>query len=382
MKGKFYPIAFLFIVIIFASCKSASKLYKQGNYDEAVEVAVKKLQKKPNDPEMRSLIQSAYQYAVNDHESRIRNYTQSSNDLKYEWVYNEYVDLQNLYNSIYRAPEIFELVRPVDYSSQVTSFREKAGDVHISRGRSWMKSNDKESFKSAYREFQAAMRFKPGDIKIQQLMDDAYDAALTRVVITQTDNPGLQFSSYNYNSDQNSADNMIRNLANNSGNEFVRFYSVLEARSKNIQPDQVIELRLNNILIQPVQESRSTRELIKEVVVKETVYKPDSVVKEYRKVKARLTTTRKTLYADGNLGITIRDNTGNFLWNDNVNGQNTWCSEFTTYTGDERALSEEDKQLINRRTDNIPAPQSIISYIRQEIFQNSLYKIKDFYSRY
>lgn len=382
MKGKFYTIAILFTVIILASCKSASKLYNQGSYDEAVEVAIKKLQKRPNDPELRSLIQNAYRYAVNDHESRIQNYMQSSNDLKYDWIYNEYVELQTLYNVIYKAPEIFELVKPVDYSASVTAFKEKAGDAHVNRGRSWMKNNDKESFKNAFHEFQAAMRFKPGDIKIQQLIDDAYNAALTRIVITQTDNPGLQFSSYNYNSDQSSADNMIRNLANNTGNEFVRFYSVLEARSQNIQPDQVVELRLNNISISPVQESRNTRELTKDVVIKETVYKPDSVVKEYRQVSARLTTTRRTVYADGNLGITVRDNTGNFLWNDNVNGHNTWCTEFTMYTGDERALSEEDKQLINRRTDNIPMPQSIINYIRQQILQNAVYKIRDYYSRY
>ena len=382
MKGKFYPVAVLFIVIILASCKSASKLYKQGNYDEAVEVAVKKLQKKPNDAEMRSLIQSAYQYAVNDHESRIKNYTESSADLKYEWIYNEYVDLQNLYAAIYRAPEIAELVRPTDYSSYVTSFREKAGDAHIGRGRSWMKNADRESYKNAYHEFQAAMRFKPGDIKIQQLMDDAYDAALIRVVITQIDNPGIQFSSYNYNTDQRSADNMISSLANNSGNEFVRFYSVPEARSQNIQPDQVIELKLSDIFIRPMQESRNTKEVTKDVVIKETVYKPDSVVKEYKKVKARLTTTRRSVYADGNLIMTMRDDAGNFLWNDNVSGQQAWYSEFTSYTGDERALSEEDKQLINRRADNIPAPQTIMSYVRQEVYQDALYKIRDYYSRY
>jgi predicted transcriptional regulator YdeE len=51
-------------------CKTASKLYDKGNYDEAVALAVKKLQKKPDD-EMRALLQSAYQYAVNDHETRI-----------------------------------------------------------------------------------------------------------------------------------------------------------------------------------------------------------------------------------------------------------------------------------------------------------------------
>jgi hypothetical protein len=383
MKGKFYSLIVLFMAgsILLVSCKSASKLYKQGNYDEAVEVAVKKLQKKPTDAEMKSLIISAYQYAVNDHESRIRNYSESNSDLKYEWMYNEYADLQNLYNAIYNAPQVYELVHPVDYSSYVTTYREKAGDAHVNRGLSWMKQNDKQSFKSAYREFQSALAFKPADIKIQQLLDDAYDAAVTRVVITAINNNGFQFSSYNPAA-QSDADGLIRNLAYNSGNEFVKFYSPLEARSQAIQPDQVIELRMDNIFISPLQENRNTREVTKEVVVKEIVYKPDSVVKQYAKVKARITTTSRTVRAEGGLNITVRDSNGGWLWGDMVKGQGNWCSDFTTYSGDDRALSEEDKHLINRRPDNIPGELSIISSVRQDIYNNTLYRIKDYYSRY
>ncbi len=167
MTRKFYTLVVLLTAaaIMLVSCKSASKLYKQGNYDEAVEVAVKKLQKKPGDEEMKTLIQNAYQYAVTDHENRIHNYSESTSDLKYEWIYAEYTDLQNLYNAVYRAPEVFELVRPTDYSSYVTTYREKAADAHTERGMVWLNENNRESAKKAYSEFQAAIGFKPGDIK-------------------------------------------------------------------------------------------------------------------------------------------------------------------------------------------------------------------------
>lgn len=381
MNRKFYSLIILLLAsaTVLVSCQSASKLYKQGNYDEAVEVAVKKLQKKPNDADMKALIQSAYQYAVNDHEGRIRNFSESSSDLKYEWIYDEYADLQNLYNAIYNAPRVYELIHPVDYSSYVTTYREKAGDAHVARGLNWMKQSDRESYKSAYREFQSAIAFRPGDIKIQQLLDEAYDGAVTRVVITQLDN-NFQFSSYS--ASQNAADEMIRNLTYNSGNEFVKFYSPMEAHSRSIEPDQIIELRTDNIFISPVQENRSVREVTKDVVVKEIVYKPDSVVKQYAKVKARITTISRTVHADGSLNITMRNSNGGWLWNDAVKGQNSWCAEFTTYTGDERALSEEDKQIINRRPNNIPGELSIISSVRQEVFNNAYYRIKDYYSRY
>jgi tetratricopeptide (TPR) repeat protein len=384
MNRKFYTLIFLVTVTatMLVSCKSASKLYKQGNYDEAVEVAVKKLQKKPADAEMKALIQNAYHYAVTDHESRIHNYSESSSDLKYESIYGEYADLHNLYNAIYKAPEVFELVQPVDYSSYVTTYREKAGDAHMQRGINWMKDKDRESYKKAYREFQIAIGFKPNDIKIEKLLNDAYDGALTRVVITGADDFNYQYSSYNYSAQQNTPDEMIRNLGYNSGNEFVKFYSVPEARSQSIQPDEVIELRLNNINLGHVQENRFTKEVTKDVVVKQIVYKPDSVVNVYAKVKARITTIQRTLYSDGNLSITIRDGAGNRVWNDNVNGQSSWSTQFSSYTGDERALSEEDKHLINRRPDNIPNDISIIDCVRKDILNNTLYRIKDYYSRY
>ena len=67
MKLKLYTYFLLMAVIIFAGCKSASKLYEKGNYDEAVTVAAKKLQKDPDDAKLQAVIKDAYQFAVNDH---------------------------------------------------------------------------------------------------------------------------------------------------------------------------------------------------------------------------------------------------------------------------------------------------------------------------
>jgi uncharacterized protein (DUF2342 family) len=109
---KIYFLLFIAVGTWLAGCKSASKLYQKGNYDEAVQVAVKKLQKDPNDAKLKSVVQDAYRYAVTDHENRIRNYSSMDNEMKWEWMYNEYSDLQNLHNAIFKAPSVYELVRP------------------------------------------------------------------------------------------------------------------------------------------------------------------------------------------------------------------------------------------------------------------------------
>src|SRR5574339_1121664 len=98
---KIYTLISIAVFLFAVSCKTASKLYDKGNYDQAVELAVKKLQKKPDD-EMRALLRSAYQYAVNDHENRIHQLSDNTNDLKWEWIHAEYSSLQRLYEAIHR----------------------------------------------------------------------------------------------------------------------------------------------------------------------------------------------------------------------------------------------------------------------------------------
>ena len=87
---KIYFLSFIVASILLANCKSASKLYNKGNYDEAVAVAAKKLQKDPNNAQLRSVIKDSYRYAVIDHENKIKNYSESNDELKWEWMYNEY----------------------------------------------------------------------------------------------------------------------------------------------------------------------------------------------------------------------------------------------------------------------------------------------------
>jgi hypothetical protein len=43
---KIYTLVILGFVLLVAGCKTAAKLYDKGNYDEAVELAVKKLAEK------------------------------------------------------------------------------------------------------------------------------------------------------------------------------------------------------------------------------------------------------------------------------------------------------------------------------------------------
>ena len=378
---KVYFLLFIAVSTWLVSCKSASKLYQKGNYDEAVQVAVKKLQKDPNDPKLKSVVQDAYRYAVTDHENRIRNYSSMDNEMKWEWMYNEYSALQNLHNTIFKAPSVYELVRPKDYSPDINENAAKASDIHYNRGMQLMNNNDKQSAKNAYHEFKAAISFKPGDANIQRRINEAYDAALTVVAIVPINNYGFQYASYNYQL-QNFDKDIVRTLQYNTGNEFVKFYSTWETQRLNIVPDEIVELHFTQINIGSIKDNYSTKEVIRDVVVKETVYKADSVIKQYAKVKANITTTQRTMSSQGNLSINIRDSKGKWLWSDNVVGNSSWSTEFSSYNGDERALSDEDKQLLNKVQDTPPREEDIMKCIQESIYGDFVYRIRNYYSRY
>jgi tetratricopeptide (TPR) repeat protein len=383
MKLKLYTLSFFAASILFISCKTASKLYEKGNYDEAVELAAKKLQKDPHDARLLNIIQSSYRYAVNDHESRIRSNAESNNELRWEWMYNEYAALQKMYDAIRRVPEVNDVIRPADYSSYLITYGEKAGDVRFDRGLSFMQHSDKQSYRSAYRELQVAIQFKPGNRDVLQKMNEAYEYAVTNVAILPMEQQyGFRFSSYNSLGGRNFDDQLVWSLQNNSGNDFVKFYSASDASNRNIRIDEVVDMRLTTLNIGRFHDDKSRRQVSKDVVIKEITYRPDSVVKEYGKVYADITTTRRCMQSDAILQVTVRDENGSWLWSDNFASNHNWSTEFANYTGDARALSESDKQLLDRRPEQPPREEDVIRCMMDQINSNALYSIKNYFNRF
>lgn len=213
-------------------------------------------------------------------------------------------------------------------------------------------------------------------------MNEAYDYAVTNVVILpMQQDGGFVYSSYSVG-DNNLDDQVIRNLQYNSGDEFVKFYSAWDARSKNIRTDMEVDMRLSTLDIGRYHDSRNTRKLSKEVVIKEIVYRPDSVVKQYGKVFAEVTTTRRTMNSSAILQISVRDASGRWVWGDNFGSDHNWYTEFSTYTGDSRALSESDKQLVDRRREFAPSDNEIMRCLIDELSNIAQYRLRNFFNRY
>jgi len=192
------------------------------------------------------------------------------------------------------------------------------------------------------------------------------------------------YGGYQYSSSyqiRNFEEDIIRNLRYQLNNDFVQLFSEWDAKSRNIEPDEILEMRLGRLEIGRPYDQTQTRNVSKEVVVREIVYKPDSVVKQYGTVNAQIAVTRRNIISEGELYLSVRDAKGRVLWNDIFRGEHRWETEFATYRGDERALSQNDRTLLNRnRNDyNTPREDDILKEVFREIQNDMSYRLKNYY---
>ena len=376
---KFY--AFFFAALFFAGCKTATKAYNKGDYTDAIELGVKKLQKDPADAETKELIKNAYPFAVNAHEDAIRNLSASNNENRYEAILSEYTKLQGLYNTLGESPVAFNLVNPRNYSEYVQTYRDKAADVHLAAAEKWMDEGSKLSFRNAYNEYRSALHYRDNPA-IRAKRDEAYNAALIKVLVV----PIRNYQGYNYHSNyqlQQFQNDVMRTLAYNTNDNFVRYYSDWDLRNSNSEPDQVLEMNLGRITIGQPFDKQDKRTVSRQVVSKEIVYKADSVKKEYTTVSATIVTTQRTLLSEGDLYLTLRDPRGRVLWTERFTGQHRWQTTFTSYSGDERALSDNDKALLNKnQNQNGPREEEIMAELYRQIQSDLSSRLRNYYSRY
>ncbi len=386
------------------SCKTASKAYEKGNYEDAVSLAVKKLQKNGDDPSTRALLQDAYNRAVAQHEAVIRDLSNSASDSRYERIYNEYRKLQGLSESLRRYPEASAIVNATDYSSYVQTYKEKTGEVYLERGLSLMQHGDKSSFRKAYAELKNAYRYK-SDSEVKQKLDEAYEGAVVRVLLLTDNNVynnGFGLGNYYGNSayggygngynDHNTTyqirnfqEDLVRNLRYQAGSEFVQFITEWETRNGSVKPDEIIEMNLGRLDMGRSFDETNYRDVSKQIITRTIVYKPDSVVNEYATVHARINTTRRNYISYGDLHITARDGNGKYLWSDVIRGEQRFTKEFASFTGDERALSANDRALIsntqNNAYNNIRRDEMFHELLRQ-IENEASNRFRNYYSRF
>ena len=372
-----FSILSIMIVLLAASCNSASKAYKNGDYYRATINAIDKLRSKPNNEKAQKVLLDAYPLAQKTAMREIDNANLRNDVNKYDIMVTQYSRLNDIAGNIYNCPKAYELIpHPAEYQAEIADAKKKAAEQSYNLGIEALNYGTIEQARLAYAYFVKAndyvYEYKDVLNKIEQAL---YEGTL-RILV----NRPITSSKYQLSADFFS-DNLIAEMSKQNQQKFIRFYTYEEANSLKMKnPHQYLVLNFADYTIGNVRETRNTEELKRDSVVVGTVAVGGKNYNAYSTVKAKYTTNRREIISSGVLTVQIIDaQTNRVLENKNFGGEYVWYTVWANYNGDERALNPQQKKLCNSQPQLPPPDQDLFISFTQPIYSQVLTFIRSVY---
>ena len=367
----------IFAALLFAACSTGKNALDKGNYDVSVFKAIDRLKSAPNNDEARYVLQVAYDLAIKEHLRGIDEAKISSDILKWENILAHYQKINQLSDEVNSSPSALSIINnPKKYIAEVEDSKYNAAAGRYNLGVNQLYENNNVSAKNAYYNFEKAQYFYPNYKDVKAKLEDAYWAAVVKVVVQ----PVEVNSNYYKLSNQYFQDQINQFMANYQQNKFVIFYSEQQAKSQRIVPNQVLRLSFDDFVVGQTYVKERVEKLKKDsVVISET----RANGKVYGTVYANLSVFDKTIASSGLLDLTISDwQTGKIIKRKKLQGTFIWQDQWASFRGDDRALTRQDFELTKRRETMPPAPAVLFVEFTKPIYAQLVDEVNSFYSRY
>ncbi|HAO45917.1 MAG TPA: hypothetical protein DCQ97_03255 [Chitinophagaceae bacterium] len=366
MKYIFYALLCLFM---FSACSSAKKNYlERSDTDKALFDAVKALKKNSNDTAAGNALPTLYSLSQQRHLRRIESLQGMQELSRWDKIIDEYESMQGMHNAIIDVDAAYRAVTPANYQPNIYTLKQQAAQDYYNEAESYLSLNGRDNAKKAYTHFKKADRFVPGFKDSKEKMDLAYQNAIVNVQVNPVQDNSYFFNSswgnYGYNySNEYFQQTLVRELRN-SNRYPARFYTDWEARRDNVQPDWVVDLTLRGMNIPSPQRYRYSRNTSRQIESgRDSSGKPI-----YQTVYATVHISRESLTARGEMEVLVNDvTTGKIITRNNFREEYSWMEEYATYSGDSRALSASDWNLVNNRY-NEPRKEDILNELYRKIY--------------
>jgi hypothetical protein len=353
-------ILFCFILVsLLTACSSSNKTVTYAE-NRALSDALKKLNKRPDDPALKRDVIDLYNQAVNQHEQRISAYRSSVDMNRFDGMIAEYNTLQKINESV-RTSSVFRDVQTKNYLADIQEVKTEAAESYYQSGLRNLDYGTKRDARRAYDDFQRTKRYVGYYKDVDRMIRVAYEASVVNVLINPIQNsfPGMWNSNNNWNYDPRIRylhEQLARDLGGQSGSGQTRYFTEMDMRRLNIMPDVVVDINWSFMQSPPNVINRYTRQLSKTIEIgKDTANRP-----VYQTVRATLHITRYQNQSN-DIDYRIVDAVTNQTldWNRIQTRNNSQIFETATYTGDSRALSDEDWRLVNNRGNSNQQDQMI-----------------------
>ena len=372
MNQKLLAILF-FAGVFLASCGGSKKFQASTTEDKPLFAAINELNKRPGNVQAQADLKTFYENSARHHEDMIEAYRNSNDPARFDKIKNELNALQHIYTSLQATPASFSLVKPKNYQRDIQQVNEAAAAEFYDKGMSLMQNNDRESAFEAYNAFSNASRYIKGYRDTDKLIRETYERSVVNIIINPIQDNNIMFSRFDsWGNDfryrpENYQQALARDLSSRNRDNFpARFLTDREADRQRINPDYEINLSWRNLDGLRGFPNRHTRKVSKSIQVgTDTSGHP-----VYRNVYATLQITRNTFQVRGDLEYEVADvRNRSTVDYGTVSNEVQWDDSYATYSGDSRALSQEDWYLINNsRSKQSPSRGDIMDELMRQMY--------------
>lgn len=365
-------VPFVIALTIFLSgCGSSKKQLEKGNYDAAIQKAVKQLRKDKTDVKQIDILEQAYKVANEQDNERVRM-------LKMEAKANNWDQIYLVYKALNDRQSLVRTVTPlsmngrsvdfpyVDYMPEMINAKQKAADFYYAHGNELMKSGIKESYRQAFAEFVRAKEYVGDYEGIDSKIQEARIQGMSRVFISIQNTSILKFPK-EFENDLLALDLPRLN------SEWVEYHT--QNLNENTQYDYFVNVNVRNVAVSPDQSShrdsvvkRDIEDGFSYVLDKKGNVMRDSLgndikQKKYKTVQCALVETiqTKACRIDGDVEV-IQVNPNKAVKKDPIVAQSNFENISSRALGDLQALNA--KQLERTKTSIVPFPTDIEMIMR------------------
>lgn len=334
------------LAILISSCVSSSKKLAQGNYDEAINKAIKVLMKEPTEAKEIDILKRAYTLANNSDLDVINRLKLSGQPDIWDDV------LSRLNNLNYRQERVERLSSEVlmkigqthiDYNREIASSKLKAADFFYAHGVDLLKTNDRINARNAYNDFIRAKGYYPNYKDVDQKITEALNLG-TNAVLFRFQNQSRVIIPQDFETD------MLKISLQSLNKQWLNFYT---REDKKMFYDYTIYLNLKAIEVSPEQirdviydDEKSVEDGYQYVLdakgnVQKDTLGNDIKIKKYKTIRCHVKETQLDKRAMVSGTIDFYDNrNGQLVRTQSITTESIFEHRFAQVTGDLSAMSE------------------------------------------
>lgn len=370
----------MLLIVILSGCGSSKKQLARGNYDAAIDKAVKDLRRNPRDEKQAEILSQSYRIANDQDNERVRM-------LKAEARPNGWDEIYLVYKAMNDRQAEVKTVTPlnlngrtidfpyVDYIPDMVNAKKKAADFYFGHGSELMKSGLKDNYRQAFAEFVRAKEYVGDYPGIDQKISEAKFQGMSRVLVSIQNNSIIKFP-------QEFEQDLLALDLPSLNSEWVEYHT--QNLNGDTQYDYFVNVNIKNIAVS--QDNSATRDSVikreiedgfsyvldkKGNVMKDTLGN-DIKQKKYKTVQCALVETiqSKACQITGEVEV-IQASPAKTVKKDPIGAQSTFENISSRALGDLAALNAQ--QIERTKTSIVPFPSNIEMVLRcSESLKNAI----------